>query len=223
MTNRLAVFPIVVLILAAGTVGRVLAQTQSAQAPSITKPRTVSQSWKRPALSVSVGIAFPLSKDAVKQYWSPGMSGSAAILLPAEPSLLVGLAFDASSLRFDEAAFETAYPGVPPNSIDLGVFNLQLLLRRLFRPGMRFSPWLEGGLGGALITGATYREVINGARVTYFDVKRTTRLSASACVGADIFFNAALALSLRGKFSYLINDPSIGVLTLADAGLRIRL
>jgi hypothetical protein len=168
-------------------------------------------------------MAFPLSKDAVKQFWNSGASGSVAILLPAEPSILVGASFDASSLSFEEAAFEAAYPGVALNSIDLGVFNLQLLMRWLFRPGMRFSPWVEGGLGGAFITGATYREVINGVRQTYFDVKRTTRLSASASAGADIFFNAALALTVRGKCTYLVNDPSIGVILVADAGLRIRL
>lgn len=198
-------------------------QTQAVQLLPAGQARPKSQNWKRPALSVSVGMALPLSKDAVTQFWNPGMSASVTFLLPAQRSFLVGVAFDASALSFDEAAFTAAYPTVPPNSIDLGVFNLQLLARGLFRPGMRFSPWLEGGVGGAFVTGATYREVVNGTRQTYYDIKRTTRLSASASAGADIFFTAAFALTVRGKFTYLVNDPSIGVLLIADAGLRFRL
>ena len=91
------------------------------------------------------------------------------------------------------------------------------------RPGMRLSPWIEGGLGGAFVTGATYREVINGVRQTYYDIKRTTRLSVSGSAGTEIYFNAAFAFTIRGKFVYLVNDPSIGVILLADAGLRFRL
>jgi hypothetical protein len=209
--------------LAGGTGARLLAQAPSVQptAPPASRPK--SQTWKRPVLSVSVGIAFPLSKDAVKRYWNSGMTGSISLLLPAQRSVLVGLAFDASALTFDEPAFTTDYPTVPPNAIDLGVFNLQLLARGLFRPGMRLSPWIEGGLGGAFVTGATYREVIDGVRHTYYDVKRTTRLSVSGSAGADIFFTAAFAFTIRGKFTYLVNDPSIGVMLLADAGLRFRL
>jgi hypothetical protein len=206
-----------------GTVDGVLAQTQTVQPLPTAPARPTSQKWKRPVLNVSVGMAFPLSKDPVKRYWNTGMSGSVTLLLPAQRSFLVGLALDASALSFDESAFQADYPAVPPNTIDLGVFNLQLLGRGLFRPGMRFSPWIEGGLGGAFVTGATYREVVNGVRQTYYDVKRTTRLSVSGSAGADIFFTAAFAVTIRGKFTYLVNDPSIGVVLLADAGLRIRL
>jgi len=230
MTRQLVALSLLTCIVS-GTGEHLSAQTQPAQPttttsgrPATTTPaRPKSQNWKRPALNVSVGMAFPLSKDAVKQFWNPGMSGSVSMLLPAQPSVLVGLAFDASALTFDETAFEAAYPTVPPNSIDLGVFNLQLLVRGLFRPGMRFSPWLEGGLGGAFITGATYREVIGGVRQTYYDIKRTTRLSVSGSAGADIFFTAAFAFTIRGKLLYLVNDPSIGIVVLADAGLRFRL
>ena len=223
MTTRHRAALALVACLLAGIGGRLVAQTQTVQPTATVPARPKSQNWKRPALSVSIGMAFPLSKDAAKHYWNSGMSGSVSLLLPAQRSVLVGLAFDASALTFDEPAFTADYPTVPPNSIDLGVFNLQLLARGLFRPGMRFSPWIEGGLGGAFVTGATYREVINGVRQTYYDIKRTTRLSVSGSAGADIYFNAALAFTLRGKFTYLVNDPSIGVILLADAGLRFRL
>lgn len=223
MTTRKLAALALLAYLVSGTGQRVLAQTETVQPATTAPTRPKSQNWKRPVLSVSVGIATPLSKDAVKHYWNPGMSGSVSLLLPAQRSVLVGLAFDASALSFDEPAFAADYPTVPPNSIDLGVFNLQLLVRGLFRPGMRFSPWLEGGLGGAFITGATYREVVSGVRQTYYDIKRTTRLSVSGSAGADIYFNAALAFTIRGKFTYLVKDPSIGVILLADAGLRFRL
>ena len=223
MTTRHLAALALVACLVAGTGERLLAQTQTVQPTTTAPTRPKSQKWKRPALSVSVGMAFPLSKDAVKHYWNSGMSGSVSLLLPAQRSVLVGLAFDASALTFDEPALTADYPTVPPNSIDLGLFNLQLLARGLLRPGMRFSPWIEGGLGGAFVTGATYREVINGVRQTYYDIKRTTRLSVSGSAGADIYFNAALAFTIRGKFTYLVNDPSIGVILLADAGLRFRL
>ena len=221
-TRELSAFALLACLVI-GNGDRLLAQTQTVQPTTSAPAHPNSQNWKRPALSVSIGMAFPLSKDAAKHYWNSGMSGSVSLLLPAQRSVLVGLAFDASALTFDEPAFAADYPTVPPNSIDLGVFNLQLLTRGLFRPGMRFSPWIEGGLGGAFVTGATYREVINGVRQTYYDIKRTTRLSVSGSAGADIYFNAALAFTIRGKFTYLVNDPSIGVILLADAGLRFRL
>lgn len=223
MTTRQVGALALLLFILAGAGQGILAQTQPAKPVAAAGARPKSQSWKRPALSVSVGMAFPLSKDPVKQYWNPGMTASITMLLPAQRTILVGLAFDASSLRFDEPAFTANYPAVPPNSIDLGLFNLQLLTRILFRPGMRLSPWIEGGMGGAFVTGATYREVVGGVRQTYYDVKRTTRLSLSGSAGTDIYFNAALAFTIRGKFTYLVNDPSIGVVLLADAGFRYRL
>lgn len=223
MTTRHLAALALFVSLSAGTLEGLLAQTQTVEPAASSPARPKSQSWKRPALSVSVGMAFPLSKDAVKRHWNPGMSGSVTFLLPAQRSVLVGLAFDASALTFDETAFRADYPSVPTNAIDLGVFDLQLLTRILIRPGMRLSPWIEGGLGGAFVTGATYREVVEGVRQTYYDVKRTTRLSVSGSAGTDIYFNAALAFTIRGKFTYLVNDPSIGVILLADAGLRFRL
>ena len=223
MTTRSIAACTLLAFLIAGATGHAAAQTGPVPATPTTSARSKSQSWKRPALSVSVGMAFPLGKQAVTRYWNPGMSGSATFLLPAQRSVLVGLSLDASALTFDETAFSADYPTVPPNPIDLGVFNLQLLTRILFRPGMRLSPWIEGGLGGAFVTGATYREVINGVRQTYYDIKRTTRLSVSGSAGTEIYFNAAFAFTIRGKFVYLVNDPSIGVILLADAGLRFRL
>jgi hypothetical protein len=210
-------------LLVAGIPQELRAQTAATRQATAVPARPKSQSWKRPALSVSVGMAFPLSRDPVTRYWNSGLSGSISLLVPAQRSVLVGLAFDASSLAFDEAAFTADYPTVPPNPIDIGVLNLQLLTRVLLRPGMRFSPWIEGALGGAFVTGATYREVVNGLRETYFDVKRTTRLSLSGSVGTEIYFNAALAITIRGKLTYLVNDPSIGVVLVADAGFRFRL
>jgi hypothetical protein len=211
--------------LLAGTPCAVNAQTATpaGSTTNTAAARPKSQAWKRPAVSVSVGMSFPLSKDPLTSYWSSGMTGSVALLVPANRSVLVGVAFDASSFRFDEPAFTADYPTVPPNSIDLGLLNLQLLIRVLFRPGMRLSPWIEGGMGGAFVTGATYREVVNGVRQTYFDVKRTTRLSLAGSAGTDIFFNSALAFTIRGKITYLVNDPSFGVVLVADAGLRFRL
>lgn len=223
MTRRQLSGVTLLVLLVAGVCDRAPAQTEPAQQTATVRPRPRSQAWKRPVLAVSVGMAIPLSKQAVTQYWNPGLSGSVSFLLPAQRSVLVGLGFDASALTFDESAFIAANPTVPPNAIDIGVFNLQLLSRILFRPGMRFSPWMDAGLGGAFVTGATYREVIDGVRHTYYDIKRTTRLSLSAGAGADIFFTAAFALTIRGKATYLVNDPSIGVVLVADAGLRFRL
>jgi hypothetical protein len=111
---------------------------------------------------------------------------------------------------------------VVPEAHDLVHVGVALHTKILLLPSYRTCPYIVVELGASRITEATYRKVIAGARVTYYSVGGSTRLTAGAAGGVDIVLSRWLAVELEAKASYVHNDPDAGILAAARAGFRVR-
>ena len=67
--------------------------------------------------------------------------------------------------------------------------NVFLSMRRYFQPTLRTSPFVGAEVGFTRISGAEYKEIVNGVRVTYYEIPGALRLTASAVLGLDHYLS----------------------------------
>jgi hypothetical protein len=186
------------------------------------QPAQTREQPLRQAVSATVGAGFPLSHEGITAYWQPGLSASMRFTTSVTRYVGIGVGVDASQFSFDGAAFEAEYPSVVPEAHDLLQVGVSLHAKILLLPSYRTCPYIALELGASRLTEATYRKVIAGARVTYYNVGGSTRLMAGVAGGVDIVLSRWLAVELEAKASYIHNDPDAGILAAGRAGFRVR-
>jgi hypothetical protein len=184
------------------------------------KPTATQQSFRRLTLSFTAGFGMPLSKAALKQFWNGGPAASASFLVSVNRSVAFGVGLDAAMLTFNASNFTATYPGVPVQERTTTFLNLYIGWRYTPFWKNRFAPYLGATIGAGRFTGAEYKQIVNGGRVTYYEIPGITRLSVGGIIGADYKLTGRLALVVEGKGTYLHNDPEAGVVITVSGGIR---
>jgi hypothetical protein len=178
---------------------------------------------RNPSLTLTFGLAEPLSREAFTDFWLRGPVGSVSFTVDVRRSVALGVGVDVSVYFFNQTAFLEKYPGVPIHQTTIGIIDLYLMSKVMFRPGMVISPYLTATLGASHSTGASYKIEEPLPRRIYYDLPRSTRLSLGLALGTDIVVSRWFALVVEAKLSYIHNDPSIGLLAFLRGGFRFRM
>jgi hypothetical protein len=173
------------------------------------------------ALVITGGTMTPVSHDGVRAFWKHGPTVSAAFLVNVDRSFAMGLALDVTRLPFDRSAFAETYPGVAAEGDAIILTTLSVMAKASLLPSMRSCPFVTASVGASRMTEELHRLVIDGARVTYFNVGGTMRLTFGLSAGVDIYLARWFALEVEAKGWYVHNDPDLGLAAAARGGVRL--
>jgi outer membrane protein W len=146
-----------------------------------------------------------------------------SLLFRASEHTKLGFGAEATLFSFRRGNFLAENPGVPVQAKDMVFVNVYLLMRRYFQPTLRTSPYVGAELGFLRISGAEYKEIVNGVRVTYYEIPGALRLTASAVLGVDQYLSRRLAIQVDVRATYIHNDPSVGLILGGRGGLKLTL
>jgi hypothetical protein len=201
---------IVVLLLACAIAAGAAAQTKAAgQKPT-----------QRSSFRIMGGFEWPQSHAGFTELWSPGPNIDLQYLAGVSRGTWLGIGVDASAYWFRLTRFGTAYPGVATKNIPVAHLFAGIVLRRDFTPGKRFGVYggVESGL--MLVTPAENYDDSVVPRKTYFRIPQSVHLGLGAFVGLEYAINRRLALDLEPRVLYAYNNPDVGLIAAARAGLR---
>jgi hypothetical protein len=177
----------------------------------------------RQAIIVSVGMTIPAGREALREFWLRGPNVSGSYLVYVNPSVALGIGVDLSWLFFDVAAFSLRRPGVSLQVTDNVVLaDIHLDAAYYFFKGNQTRPFVDLQVGIVAISQATYREIVNGVRTTYYDVGGNGRLAMSLAGGAIVQLDARLAIHAELKGTFIHNDPAASFLAHLRAGIQYR-
>jgi hypothetical protein len=169
------------------------------------------------------GAGLPMTHPSFTRYWLRGPSAGMSLLFRASEHIKLGFGAEATLFSFRRGNFFAQNPGVPVQAKDMVFVNVYLLMRRYFQPTLRTSPYVGAELGFLRISGAEYKEIVNGVRVTYYDIPGALRLTASAVLGVDQYLSRRLAIQVDVRATYIHNDPSVGLILGGRGGLKLTL
>lgn len=188
-----------------------------------TVPRIVSKPLPRPvdyasgrALIFNGGVTVPVSKKGLTEFWGYGPGFSLGFLTHIRDSTrayvnALGFGVDVSVLRFRSDAFQSRFPTVELREKNLTFIHAYIAWKFLLHRTKRFSPFIGATAGISQLTGATYREIIDSVRVTYYDVPARIRLTIGMKGGIDIGLSSGFSVEAEGSWVYVHNDPNIGL------------
>jgi len=178
---------------------------------------------RNPSLTFTFGLAEPLSREAFTDFWLRGPVGSVSFAVDVRRSVALGVGLDVSVYYFNQTGFIEKYPDVPIHQTHIGIIDLYLMSKFMFRPGMVISPYLTVTIGASHFTGASYKIEEPLPRKIYYDLPRSTRLALGLALGTDFVVSRWFALVLEAKLSYIHNDPNVGLLAFLRGGFRFRM
>ena len=177
----------------------------------------------RPTISITGGIGYPLSRSGLTQYWGGGPCGTITFTIPVDRAIAFGIGLDGALLKFDAPGFSAAHPGIAVRAKDLGYLSAYLAWRYTPFSRYRFAPYIGANIGASRFTGATYREVVNGVRQTYYFIPGIARLTIGVLGGLDVVLARSITFALEAKMTYVHNDPNAGLGLLMSGGIRVAL
>jgi hypothetical protein len=175
---------------------------------------------RRKTVDVTFGTTFPASHQGMKEFWMQGPAGNVCFLFKTNERTRFGLGLEASLYSFRIGTFVMTFPGVEKQISNLSTLYLYIALRHYGFPRERFSPFIGAELGVLRSTGVEYKAVVDGVRKTYYDIPGIARMAGSVSTGLDFYVYQLIALQLQGRATYVLNDPNIGLLVSAQAGLK---
>ncbi len=168
-------------------------------------------------------MAEPVSHNGLKQFWKRGVSGSISFYVNVSREFSLGIGMDVAQFMFRPDAFSQTYPAVTVQSRDPVWGSVYVGGKMSLLPSMRTCPYVTATLGASRLTEALYRQVVDEARVTYYHIGGSTRLTFGLAVGADIYISRWLAAVLEARGWYVHNDPDIGLIATGRGGFRCTL
>ncbi len=179
--------------------------------------------YQRPTISVSFGMAMPVGRTGLIDYWLNGLSGKAAFQVFADSYFALGLSTDIAILYFDQAAFVRRWPGVPLKSQDnLILGNVSFDATYSFFPGYITRPFISLQIGAEFVSQASYKKIVNDVRYVYYDVGGHARLALGVVAGADIQLAYWLNLHSEVKGTFVHNDPDVSMISHARVGVQYK-
>jgi len=190
--------------------------------PSLPSPADPSDT-RRATITVLGGIASPLSKAGLTEFWGMGPSGAAQVLVHVSRSVSMGMGLDIASYVFNSSDFSSKFPTIPVREKNILGVGFHLAAKFVPVPQARLTPFLSAQLGTAQVTPTEYREVVDSVRVTYYNIPRRFRLASNVAAGFDLYIARGFWIELEGKLAYVHNDPSRGTTFLLRGGIVVRL
>jgi opacity protein-like surface antigen len=200
---------VVVLILAVFASGA-WAQSQN---PSM-KPA------QRTSLRIMGGYEWPQGHAGFTEYWQPGPNADVQFLVGVSRGTWLGVDVDVSAYWFRAGKFAAQYPGVASQNKPVAHSFAGIVVRRDFTPGRRLGVYggIESGL--VLVTPAEHYADIAGVRKVYFRIPQSIHLGLGAFVGLEYLVNRRLGIDLEPRILYVHDNPDVGLVAAARAGLR---
>jgi opacity protein-like surface antigen len=200
---------IVTLMLAALTAGAF----GQAQSPRVKPPQRMS-------FRIMGGYEWPQGHAGFTEFWQPGPNADVQFLVGVSRGTWLGIDVDASAYWFRAGKFATEYPGLASQNKPVAHGFVGIVVRRDFTPGRRLGVYggLESGL--VLVTPAEHYADIAGVRKTYFRIPQSIHLGLGAFIGLEYLVNRRLAIDLEPRILYVHDNPDVGLVTAARAGLR---
>jgi hypothetical protein len=173
--------------------------------------------------SIMAGWMEPHSRPLLTRFWKGGPGLAFNILFRGTPDLRVGVGIDACILWFKKSGFSNTYPSVEPLRRDLVWANFYLMSRYTFLRNAPVRPYADLELGASRLSGAEFKQVINGVRVTYYEIPGRTRLALTVAGGLDIPTSDELSIVLEAALRNVFNDDHIGAGWIYRGGVRVTL
>jgi hypothetical protein len=186
-------------------------------------PGVTPHSPRDNTLEVWGGMGIPLTHKSFTEFWKRGPALGMGLTVRMTNNVKIGFGAEAALYAFQRGAFAERFPDLPVYVRHQALVHLYLFIRNFFYPGRRFSPYLGGDLGFARISGAENKDLINGVRVTYYEIPGATRLAVGTVAGADYYFFKGFAVQADLRLMYLHNDPNVGLFFLLRVGAKFKL
>ena len=212
-----------VLILA-GVVATVPVYGQFGRQVPASLPRYPDTSSRAQVLIISGGIASPLSRVPVTDFWSGGPSMSMQFAVAVNRTVELGVGFEGGMFRFEADEFVRKFPSVLPQDRTIYYGNVFMVMRLNLAPGRRVAPIIAPSLGVLKLSPAEYKILDqDSVRVTYYNIPGRFRLAGAVAAGLDVFFTKWLAFDLEARFLYAHHDTETGWTFSTRGGLLFRL
>jgi hypothetical protein len=182
-----------------------------------------SSDARRATITILGGIASPLSKAGLTEFWGTGPSGAAQVLVHVSRSVSVGMGLDVASYIFSSGDFSSKFPTIRVQEKNILGISILLTAKFVPVPQARLTPFFVGQLGAAQVTPTEYREVVDSVRVTYYNIPRRFRLASNVAAGFDLYIARGFWIEMEGKLAYVHNDPSRGTTFFLRGGIVVRL
>lgn len=195
--------------------------SSEAQPTSQSRPGPSLQG-KRTSIILMGGVGFPLAKDSLTDIWRYGPNFSLDFLTSVSRRISVGVGVDLTVLRWSYAGYYEKYPSGPP-PLDKKViwWDLYLLGRYTFAPTHAVTPFVTFKLGATRPTPASFKQVVDSVKITYYSVSARTRLSIGASAGIDATITKELAFVAEVNAVIVHNDPVLGAAVMIRGGFRV--
>ncbi len=210
--------PVLVFVLFVVLVPPSGAQNQPDRARLLT-PRPAQRLLKH-SIVVAGGVMTPVSHISLKRFWNMGPAASVTIFTNVNRYVSFGAGAEATTLSFNDGAFQERYPGVTPHPLWTVNVHLFVAWKYTGRLGRVVSPTFSASVGGSKMTKAVYEERIAGVRTTYYNLPGRMRLTVGLTPGVEFSIHRGLAMAVEGRALYLLNDPEAGLLAGGRFGLR---
>lgn len=188
--------------------------------PGTTQRTTSKPALNRVTVSLTIGGGIPISKAALTEFWDGGVSGSVSFMVSVNRVVAFGVGMDAGVLLFSQPRFILTYPTVPLQARNTSFLNLYIAWRYTPFWKNRWAPFFGATVGAARYTGAEYKQIVNGVRVTYYEIPGMTRLSLGGIVGVDLNLSPRAALAVEARGTYVHKDPEAGLWLALNGGIR---
>jgi hypothetical protein len=174
------------------------------------------------SLIIMGGAGIPLSKAPLTDFWRYGPNFSLEFVTTATRRLSLGVGADLTVLRFSYAGFAGTYPSGPP-PLDRKViwWDLYLLGRYVFFPKNLVTPYATLKIGAMRPTPASFKQVVDSVKITYYDIHARARLAAAVSGGVDFTLSSELAFVAEVNAVLVHNDPAFGSAVSLRGGFRI--
>jgi hypothetical protein len=199
-------------------VPKVSPEAQSKPPP---KPESRLQG-KKVSIILQGGVGFPMAKDSLTDIWRYGPNFSLDFLTSVSRHFSAGVGVDLTVLRWSYAGYYEKYPSGPP-PLDRKViwWDLYLLGRYTFAPTHTVTPFVTLKLGATRPTPASFKQVVDSVKITYYSVPARTRLSVGVSAGIDAAITKELAFVAEANAVLVHNDPVLGAAVSIRGGFRV--
>jgi len=195
-------------------------EARSQQPKPVAQKTGAAQPSKRLTLSFTGGAGIPISKAGIREFWNGSATGSVSILASVSREVAFGVGVDAGMLVFDQTKFIGTYPSVPVQERNTAFLHVYIAWRYTPFWKNRWAPFLGATVGAARFTAAEYKQMVNGVKVTYYEIPGMTRLSFGGILGTDLILSSRVALTVEGRMTYVHNDPEAGLWLALNGGIR---